>query len=172
MTNSREYLLELLKELIDRKVKFIVCGGVAAVLHGVERLTIDLDLALSMKRNNLEIFLSVMKKENMIPRAPIPAESILDKEIVEAIVEQKGAVVFTFIDPKNPFKQVDLFLTEDKSYETLIDETVTIKLEKGYSLHILSIDKLIEMKSAIDPPRDKDQSDIAELKKIKGSQLV
>ena len=67
MPNSREYLLELLKDLIDRKVMFIVCGGVAAVLHGVERLTIDLDLALSMSRNNLENFLSVMKKENMIP---------------------------------------------------------------------------------------------------------
>ena len=148
---------------------FIVCGGVAAVLHGVERLTIDIDLAISMSRDNLENFLAVMKKENMIPRAPIPAESILDKEIVKAIVEQKGAVVFTFIDPKNPFKQVDFFLTEDKSYETLIDETVKIKLEEGYPLHILTIDKLIEMKSAIDPPRDKDLSDIAALERIKGS---
>lgn len=169
MSNSREYLLELLKELIDRKVLFVVCGGVAAVLHGVERLTIDLDLALSMSRDNLENFLSVMKKENMIPRAPIPAESILDKEIVQAIVDQKGAVVFTFIDPKNPFKQVNFFLTEDKSYETLIDETVKIKLEEEYSLHILTIDKLIEMKGAVDPPRDKDLRDIAELKRIKDS---
>ena len=107
MQNSREYLLEIIKDLIDRKVMFIVCGGVAAVLHGVERLTIDLDLSLSMSRDNLENFLSVMKKENMIPRAPIPAESILDKEIVQAIVEQKGAVVFTFIDPKNPFKRAN-----------------------------------------------------------------
>lgn len=172
MPNSREYLLELLKHLIDRKVMFIVCGGLAAVLHGVERLTIDLDLALSMSRNNLENFLSVMKKENMIPRAPIPAESILDKEIVQAIVEQKGALVFTFIDPENPFKQVDFFLTEDKSYETLIDETVEIKLEKGYYLHILTIDKLIEMKNAIDSPRDKDLLDIVELKRIKGLRKV
>ena len=85
-------------------------------------------------------------------------------------MEQKGAVVFTFIDPKNPFKQVDFFLTEDKSYETLIDETVKINLEEGYPLHILTIDKLIEMKSAIDPPRDKDLRDIEELKKIKESQ--
>jgi len=85
-------------------------------------------------------------------------------------VEQKGAVVFTFIDPENPFKQVDFFLAEDKSYEALIDETVKIKLEEGYSLDILTIDKLIEMKNAIDPPRDKDLRDISELKRIKESQ--
>ena len=65
---------------------------------------------------------------------------------------------------------MDLFLTEDKSYEKLIDETVKIKLEEGYYLPILKIDKLIEMKSAIDPSRDKDLRDIAELKRIKESQ--
>jgi hypothetical protein len=167
MQNSREYLLDLLKDLIDQKVKFIVCGGVAAVLHGVERLTVDLDLALSMSRDNLENFLCVMKKENMIPRAPIPAESILDKEIVQAIAEQKGAVVFTFIDPNNPYKQVDFFLTEDKSYDSLINETEKIKLEEGYYLHILKIEKLIEMKTAIDPPREKDLHDISELNKLR-----
>jgi hypothetical protein len=40
MPNSREYLLELLKHLIDRKVMFIVCGGLAAVLHGKDLLDI------------------------------------------------------------------------------------------------------------------------------------
>jgi hypothetical protein len=166
MSHSREYLLELIKDLIDKQVKFIVCGGVAAVLHGVERLTVDLDLALSMSRDNLKKFLSVMKKVNMVPRAPVPAELILDKASVEAIVREKGAVVFTFIDPKNPFKQVDFFLTEDKSYDRLIDQTERIKLEDGYFLDILKIEKLIEMKSAVDPPRDKDLRDIAELKRL------
>lgn len=166
MSNSHEYLLDLLKDLIDHQVKFIVCGGVAAVLHGVERLTVDLDLSLSMSPENLESFLQVMKKEKMVPRAPVPAESILDKETVRAIVEKKGALVFTFIDPRNPFKQIDLFLTEDKSYEELIDQTDRIKLEEGYFLDVLKIEKLIEMKNAIDPLRDKDVRDIDELKKI------
>jgi len=35
---------EFLTVLSRERVKFIVCGGVAAVLHGVERVTMDLDL--------------------------------------------------------------------------------------------------------------------------------
>ena len=67
-------------------------------MHGVKRLTVDMDLSLHMTKDNLLKFLTVMKNENMVPRVPIPAESILDKKILNAIVEEKGAVVFTFID--------------------------------------------------------------------------
>ena len=55
-----------------------MCGGVAAVLHGVERMTMDIDLSLDLDRSNLEKFISVMKNMNLKPRVPVPPESILD----------------------------------------------------------------------------------------------
>jgi hypothetical protein len=172
MIESKDYLIDLIKKLIDREVNFIVCGGVAAVLHGVERLTMDLDVALDLTKENMDRFLSVMREARMIPRAPVPPESILDRTLLEKFVKEKGALVFTFLDPQFPFKQIDFFLTEDKSYSELIKETVEIKLDEGYSFRILSIPCLLRMKLAVKPPREKDLQDISALKKIQENMNV
>ena len=168
MIESREYQTDFLKKLIDNQVQFIVCGGVAAVLHGVERLTIDLDIALNMTDENLRNFLSVMKEQHMVPRAPVPPESILDRNLLKYFVENKGAVVFTFLDPDYPYKQIDFFLTADKSYPELIHDTVDITLEPGYTFKILTVSRLLAMKMSINSPRAKDLQDIAALKKLTG----
>lgn len=166
MADQNSYLLELLKSLSQEKVEFIICGGVAAVLHGVERLTLDLDLSLSLKEDNLLKFLDIMKQANMTPRVPIPAESILDENLRKMMIEEKNALVFTFIDPNNLYRQVDVFLGDDKSYESLISETDNISIENHFNIKILSIDKLLEMKRSIQPPRDKDLRDIHALENI------
>lgn len=159
------HLEEILVELKTRNIKFIVCGGVAAVLHGVERMTMDIDISLDLDNTNLKKFLHVIKKMNLKPRVPIPAESILDPEKRKKMIEEKGALVFTFIDPDKPFRQIDIFLEEDKSYKQLHDYIEKINIG-GTEINILSIEKLIEMKKDIDPPRGKDLLDIKELELI------
>ena len=113
------HLEEILIELKNHNVRFIVCGGVAAVLHGVERMTMHIDISLDLDSTNLENFLHVMKKLSLKPRVPIQPESILDPEKRKKMIEEKNALVFTFIDPDKPFRQIDMFLEEDKSYKQL-----------------------------------------------------
>ncbi|MBU3914184.1 hypothetical protein KKA14_01485 [bacterium] len=164
---ANEYILDLIRDLVDNQVNFIVCGGVAVVLQGVERMTMDLDLSVDMTEENLKKFLCVIEKNKMSPRAPIPAESILDPDIVNTIVQQKRATVFTFIDTANPFRQIDIFITKENSYETIINSTDAVMLDNNYKIRIVSIDKLIEMKKGIKPIRDKDLYDIMRLNEIK-----
>lgn len=164
---ANEYILDLIKDLVDNQVQFIVCGGVAIILQGVERMTMDLDLSLDMSKENLKRFLKVIKKNNLTPRAPVPAESILDEETVQTIVEEKHATVFTFIDSLNPFRQIDVFITRDKSYNAVLDDSEIIELDDRYQFRIASLEKLIEMKKEITPPRDKDLYDIARLREIR-----
>ena len=46
MWNSRKpYLIEIISTLLNEGVAFIICGGMAAVYHGVERMTMDLDIS-------------------------------------------------------------------------------------------------------------------------------
>ena len=47
------YYEEVFSELSRRRVRYLVVGGVALVLHGVLRLTADLDLMLDMEKDNL-----------------------------------------------------------------------------------------------------------------------
>ncbi len=159
------YLREILENLVEQDVKFIICGGVAAVLHGVERMTIDIDISLDLEHTNLERFLFFIKKMNFVPRVAIPANFILDPLKRKMMVEEKNALVFTFIDPDKPYRQIDIFLEENKSYKKLINDTVKINID-NIKINILSVEKLIDMKKDIVPPRDKDLLDIKELQAI------
>lgn len=45
----------------------------------------------------------------MVPRLPVGPESLLDPEKIKIMVEEKNALVFTFIDPDSPMRDKDLF---------------------------------------------------------------
>jgi hypothetical protein len=159
------YIQDLLEDLARAGVEFIVAGGVAVVLHGVSRATMDIDAAISFHPTNIRKFLDIMLKQNMKPRAPVPAEILLDSIERKKMIIEKGALVFTFIDNEKPYKQLDIFLTEDLSYEKL--KSYCDIFEIGSSkIKVLSIKKLLELKKAINPARSKDLYDIAELSKI------
>jgi hypothetical protein len=52
----QNYYADILIKLYDARVKFILAGGVASVLHGVERLTLGIDIAVEMSEDNLGRF--------------------------------------------------------------------------------------------------------------------
>lgn len=159
------HLRELIIGLADADVDFVIGGGVACVLQGVERFTLDLDVAVNLTSDNLGRFVAVMKDQGLVSRVPIPPESLLDPEIRRMIVEEKNALVFTFLDLDDPRKQVDLFLRDDLSFEVMNAHSDSVELD-GRQVKIASIDKMLEIKEAIDPPRDKDLLDIAALKRF------
>jgi hypothetical protein len=163
--SSTSYLQEIIYNLSANDVKFIICGGVALVLQGSERMTMDLDLSVDLSEENLIKFLDSMKKLNLTPRVPVPPESILSPEKREIMIKEKNALVFTFIDTKNPYKQVDMFITDNLSYEKLKNKVEIIKMG-DYNIEVLSKEALLELKKSIDPPRDKDIFDIKTLEKL------
>jgi hypothetical protein len=168
-TSALNHLSEIILTLKESGVDFIVCGGVALVVQGVERLTMDIDLSVDLSRANLKRFLGAMLKLHLKPRAPVPAESLLDPATRKMFVEEKHALVFTFVDPDNPFRQVDLFIADRFSYDELKDDSELIDIE-SQSIRVLSRQKLLALKQAIDPPREKDLFDIQMLKKLLSSQ--
>ncbi|MBT8043075.1 MAG: hypothetical protein KJN98_07880 [Pontiella sp.] len=163
MTHLREIILEL----SNAGVEFVIGGGVACVLQGVERFTLDLDIAVNLASENLEKFIAVMESQGLIPRVPVAPRSLLEPEVRRMIVEEKNALVFTFMDPRDPRRHVDMFLRDDLSYETLNAASERILLN-GLAVKVVGKRKLLEIKEAIDPPRDKDQLDISALRRILG----
>lgn len=164
----RPYLIELICALADKGVAFIICGGMAAVYHGVERMTMDLDISLDMVPENVRRFLETVRELGLVPRAPVPADSLLDPDTLKQFVEEKQARVFTFWDPESPYRQIDVFLTRDQAYSLLQDHTLPAKVD-GRTVRVLSVEKLLEMKTRIPSPRDKDLHDIEALRKVMAS---
>lgn len=155
---------EILAALTKARVEFIIGGGVACVLQGVERVTMDVDLAVAMTSGNLPAFLRVMNECGLKPRVPIAPETLLDSRVVKAIVEEKHALVFSFLDPDQPIRHVDIFLRPDLSFETLLPESEWVELG-DFSVRILTKKKLLALKLGIHPPRAKDLLDIEFLRR-------
>lgn len=47
-----EPLLLILKRLVDRKVEFVLIGGMAAIAHGAEVVTQDVDVCIPFTQEN------------------------------------------------------------------------------------------------------------------------
>ena len=159
------HINEILFALTDAEVEFIVGGGVAAVLHGVERVTLDIDLALDMEPANVEKFLQVMQQLGLRPRVPVPARDLMSSEAVRRMVAEKGALVFSFVDFDRPLRHVDIFLQDNLSFVELSRDARKVVIENR-AIKIMGIARLLETKRAITPLRDKDLIDIKQLEKL------
>ena len=80
MSRQRQKNRELLGALCAAGFEFVVVGGVAAVLHGSARLTVDLDVAAPFTAVNLERLFDTIR-----PHRPVHATrsdlSVLDEPI-------------------------------------------------------------------------------------------
>jgi predicted nucleotidyltransferase len=159
------HINEILFALADANVDFVVGGGVAGVLHGVERVTLDVDLALNMEPPNVEKFLGVMQELRLQPRVPVPPRDLMSGEAVQRMIAEKNAIVFSFVDFDRPLRQVDIFLRRDLSFAELNRGAQAILIE-GRTIKIIGIETLLELKRSISPLRDKDLIDIKELEKL------
>ena len=152
----------ILNALSDAGVEFIVGGGMACVLQGVERLTMDVDVAVMMKEKNWERLVEVTENLGLIPRVPLNPRSLMDPAVRQVVLEEKKAIVFTFLHPDRPSLQLDVFLRPDLAYEVLLQDAEWMNLE-GRKIQVLNRQKLLALKKAIQPPRPKDLLDIAAL---------
>src|SRR5439155_16668555 len=112
------YLKEMLVTLADAGVKFVVRGGVACVLHGVERVTLDLDVAVQMNAPNLDRLIRAVERLNLQPRVPVSLADIGDPDFVRPMVTEKGALVFSLVDFNDPLRHL-IFLSPALSFERL-----------------------------------------------------
>src|SRR5512140_766119 len=62
-------------------VRYVVIGGIAAVLHGVPRATFDLDILIDPTPENAQALLAALEAVNFGTATMITAEEVLKHEI-------------------------------------------------------------------------------------------
>ena len=65
----------------SHEVKYLVIGGVAAILHGVPRSTFDLDILIEASLDNAKSLLAAMEDGGLATATMISAEELLSQEI-------------------------------------------------------------------------------------------
>jgi len=157
-------LFALMKELNNSSLKFVICGGVACLLQGIDKSTLDIDISVDFEKENLKKLIRIAKKFNLVPRNPEPLENLLDDKKRKEWINKKNAMVYTLSSLDSPL-QMDIFLQFNKTYEELLKNADLIKIDE-YEFFVSSKEDLLESKKKIKPKREKDNTDIIELKRL------
>ncbi len=72
---------DVFKCLSCHKVRYVVIGGVAAILHGVPRATFDLDILVEATENNVRKLLDAFLEAGLGTAALIEPQTLLANEI-------------------------------------------------------------------------------------------
>lgn len=153
----------LFSALNGKKIRYIVAGGIAVNLYGIERATADIDLVLDLEERNLHRFVKVLKEIGFRPKMPVKIEDFIKREKREKWVKEKGMKVFSLYNPKYPFLLLDVLIVPTVEFETVFKARERIKAGR-IIIPVVPVETLIEMKKKTDRPQDK--ADVFYLKKI------
>lgn len=155
--------LPLFKALNDAGVKYVVVGGVATVLHGYARLTMDVDLMVDLAPEEAARAVQALGALGFEPRVPVPAMQFADAAKRKEWIEQKGMTVFSFHNPSNPMLTVDVFVDHPIPFAALRSRAEKVMID-AVPVYICSIDDLIALKQLAGRPQD--LIDIEKLRRI------
>lgn len=139
-------------------------GGVAVNLHGVPRFTADLDVAIAVEPATLRAVARGLAGLGLSPRLPVPASQLEDADLVRDWIENRNLRAFTFQDPRDPLRQVDLLLAADVPFDEIAASAEGVPAF-GMTIPVASVEMLIRMKQ--DTGRAQDASDIAALRRVR-----
>ncbi|MEM6393843.1 MAG: hypothetical protein AAF797_13805 [Planctomycetota bacterium] len=161
---SLENFTEVFRLLNEHGVEHVLCGGFACFLHGVSRVTQDLDICIRLEDENVRAFVEVAKKLGLQTRISEPVDALADPLRRKAWREEKHAVVVSLNTPER-LLQVDVFLEYPVSFDELAADMKSVDIA-GTRVNISSIEHLIRAKESIDPPRKNDLFDLQELRRL------
>ena len=148
---------DLLRELAATQARFVVVGGVAAVMHGVERITFDLDLVVELTPPATLAVVEKLVALGFKARVPADPRGFADPAQRERWIVEKGMMVFSFWDTHEERPNVDLFVRYPLDFERLWTRARVVDVD-GAEIRIAAPQHLAAMKRAAG--RDKDIADI------------
>lgn len=141
------FLHEVVAALQKAEVPFAIAGGYAVALHGAVRGTLDVDIILRRSRNQFFAAESALKELGLASRLPVSGAEVFDFR--EEYIKNKNLVAWSFYDPKDPSRIVDIIITHDLA---------KLKVKKmksgGLTLPVLAVPDLIAMKKISARPQD------------------
>ncbi len=162
--NMAGFIKNIFRTLNNENVKYLVVGGVAVVLHGAPRMTVDLDIMVDLERENILKLWKALEKLTYRPNVPVAAADFADPRKKNEWIDKKGMKVLQFIRLDRPFESVDVFVGDPIGFDGAYSRRKEI--EAGDTIiPLISIDDLIYLKK--EAARIKDLADIEALDELK-----
>lgn len=159
--------LGVLKALNETGVRYVLVGGVAVNMHGVPRMTYDLDLLVDLEDENLEKLVALLNEWGFKPRIPVAIENLASQEKRQEWVTEKHMKAFNVFNDQWALSEIDILIDSPVSYASASEHATPMRLG-GVDVPLISIDDLVVMKKGTG--RAQDEADIRYLERIRDEQ--
>lgn len=157
--------LDLFQALQDHQVRYLLVGGLAMNLHGVPRMTMDVDLLLVMDTDNLDRFIACAEHLNLAPVIPVPLTALKNAELRHEWHTQRHMIAFALQNNQAHIPiLVDILIAPPLDVDAAYRRAITRDVN-GLCVKVASIDDLITLK--LRTGRAQDESDIEHLERIR-----
>ena len=158
------FYLELFKALADKEVRYLLIGGLAMNLHGVPRMTMDIDLVLALDNNNLENFIEVANNLHLQPILPIALTDLLDPAKRNHWASDRNMVAFALRPPNADGPTLDILIDPPIDIARALSRAVSRDLGQT-KVALASIEDMITLKEK--SGRKQDLADIEHLCRLR-----
>ncbi len=157
------FIGDLLRALFEARIEYAIVGGVAVNLHGVPRMTYDVDLVAAPTRENLSALANTLRSLKLHTRIPVKLEDFADRVYADEMRTERNLIAVTFTDPSDPLREVDVLVAPPIDPAELVQRAKTLQFA-GTPVRVVSIEDLVAMKQATG--RAQDEADVTQLEKI------
>lgn len=157
------FYLNLFKALNAHNIDYLLVGGLAVNLHGVPRMTMDVDLVIALNADNVAKLEACAKSLNLRPSVPVMLADIADANKRAALFKEKHLIALSLISDKPEMPTVDIVIHHPldfkKAYQNKVERDIS-----GTPVMLASIEDMITMKKAAG--RAQDLADIKHLERF------
>ncbi|MHB1696680.1 MAG: hypothetical protein ACYCSQ_01020 [bacterium] len=154
---------DLFSGLYRNKVRYLLGGGHAVNIYGVNRSTYDIDILADLSGKNIDRLLNTVKELQMVPQLSIDINDIKSEKIRNKWINDKNLIVLSLYKQDEPYHTVDIFLKQLINFDEIYTRKKIIKYN-DFEIYVVSKEDLINLKSIAN--RKKDLTDIEELIKL------
>ena len=92
--------LDLFRSLALHNVPYLLVGGLAVNLHGIPRMTMDVDLAIRFTRESLGGLGEICRELSLAPIQPVTLQQLADPRERERLRNEKNMIAFSLRSPE------------------------------------------------------------------------
>ena len=152
-------LIKICKTLENKGVRYLIVGGMAVIAHGYTRMTMDLDLVISLQEKNIKNALDVFSQMGYRPRVPVKLHDFADPVKRASWIREKNMTVFSLISDDIQLPPIDIFVSEPFDFDVEYSQAERYTMDDDTSVPVVSLSTLIKMKKEAN--REKDRLDIS-----------
>jgi uncharacterized nucleotidyltransferase DUF6036 len=152
------------------RTRYVLVGGLALVLHGIDRLTADVDLAVDLAPEEALRLVALLEQTGYRPVAPVDPKLLADPASRAAWHRERNMRVFSYWDSTGKRPTIDIFIASPIAFEELWQDAVRIDIGSALTVCVASIAHLILLKELAGRPQD--LADIERLREIERTRIL